>query len=114
MPTYEYRCDECGHAFEAFQRISDQPVRVCPECGKRKVRRLISSGGGIVFKGSGFYATDYRKTPRPSEDSGKSSSSTSDSTSGSDSTSDKSSASGSSSSGSSASDAKPEKSGSDD
>lgn len=58
MPTYEYVCSNCGHAFEQFQRISDAPLEVCPECGGR-VRRLISRGGGLVFKGPGFYATDY-------------------------------------------------------
>ena len=87
MPTYEYECDQCGHAFEEFQRISAKPVRVCPKCGKRKVRRLISSGGGIVFKGSGFYATDYPKTPPPSKGSGKDSSGQGDSSSKSDSSS---------------------------
>jgi len=61
MPTYEYKCGACGHAFERFQKISDSPVRTCPECGKRKVERLISVGGGLVFKGPGFYATDYPK-----------------------------------------------------
>lgn len=61
MPTYEYKCNACDHVFERFQKISDRPVRTCPECGKRRVRRLISSGGGLVFKGPGFYATDYRK-----------------------------------------------------
>lgn len=67
MPTYEYECPACGHHFERFQRINDPPVRTCPTCGKRKVRRLISGGGGIVFKGPGFYATDYRKSPKASE-----------------------------------------------
>jgi putative FmdB family regulatory protein len=61
MPTYEYECTHCGHAFEAFQKITDKPLNTCPKC-KQKVRRLISSGGvGIIFKGPGFYATDYRK-----------------------------------------------------
>jgi len=61
MPTYEYVCRACGHEFEEFQNMSAEPTTTCPECGKEQVQRLISSGGGIVFKGSGFYATDYRK-----------------------------------------------------
>jgi putative FmdB family regulatory protein len=60
MPTYEYQCDACQHKFELFQSIKADPVRKCPECGKVKVRRLVSGGGGIIFKGSGFYCTDYR------------------------------------------------------
>ena len=60
MPTYEYLCNNCGHAFEKFQSITAAPVRKCPECGKMKVRRLIGCGAGIIFKGSGFYETDYR------------------------------------------------------
>jgi putative FmdB family regulatory protein len=64
MPTYEYECERCGHRFERFQRISDDPVRICPECGGT-VRRVISTGGGIVFKGPGFYATDYARRPKP-------------------------------------------------
>jgi putative FmdB family regulatory protein len=61
MPTYEYECLKCGHNFEAFQKITDEPLNKCPKCGN-KVKRLISSGAGIIFiKGSGFYATDYRK-----------------------------------------------------
>ena len=60
MPTYEYKCDACGHAFERFQPITSQPIRKCPECGKAKVRRLIGTGAGMIFKGSGFYITDYR------------------------------------------------------
>ncbi len=59
MPTYEYECRECNHAFERFQGINEGPIAECPECAG-KVRRLISSGGGLVFKGPGFYATDYR------------------------------------------------------
>ncbi len=65
MPTYEYHCQACGHEFDRFQKMSDKPVRTCPECGKRSVVRRISSGGGVVFKGPGFYATDYRKGPAP-------------------------------------------------
>jgi len=72
MPTYEYRCEGCGHDFERFQKMSDDPVSVCPKCGESKVVRRISSGGGFVFKGPGFYATDYRKSPPPSEKSGSS------------------------------------------
>jgi len=60
MPTYEYKCDACEHTFETFQSITEEPVRICPICGKKKVRRLISAGGGLLFKGSGFYITDYR------------------------------------------------------
>jgi putative FmdB family regulatory protein len=60
MPTYEYKCDACGHQFERFQSITAAPVKRCPECGKSKVRRLISTGAGLIFKGSGFYITDYR------------------------------------------------------
>jgi putative FmdB family regulatory protein len=61
MPTYEYECTRCGYQFEAFQKISDPAIEKCPECGK-KVRRLISSGLGIIFKGSGFYSTDNKKS----------------------------------------------------
>lgn len=62
MPTYEYECDACGHAFEKFQSIKARPVRKCPSCGKLKVRRLLGTGAGILFKGSGFYQTDYRSS----------------------------------------------------
>ena len=60
MPTYEYRCDACGHTFEQFQSITADSIRKCPVCGKNKVKRLISTGAGLIFKGSGFYITDYR------------------------------------------------------
>jgi len=60
MPTYDYECTACGHRFEKFQSITAPAIRKCPRCGKRKVRRLIGAGGGIIFKGSGFYQTDYR------------------------------------------------------
>ena len=59
MPTYDYQCEKCGHQFEVFQRMSDRPKRTCPEC-KGRVRRLIGTGAGLLFKGSGFYITDYR------------------------------------------------------
>jgi putative FmdB family regulatory protein len=60
MPTYEYICDACEVEFEKFQSITAEPIKVCPECGKKKVRRKISTGAGILFKGGGFYETDYR------------------------------------------------------
>ncbi|MGI9454739.1 MAG: FmdB family zinc ribbon protein, partial [Pirellulales bacterium] len=60
MPTYDYVCDACGHEFELFQSMTDSVKRTCPKCKKRKLRRLIGTGGAIMFKGSGFYQTDYR------------------------------------------------------
>ena len=60
MPTYEYECGGCGRRFELFQRITEKPKRKCPACGALKARRLIGAGAGIIFKGSGFYCTDYR------------------------------------------------------
>lgn len=60
MPTYEYRCEACEHEFEQFQSITASPLRKCPECGRLKLRRLIGTGAGVIFKGSGFYETDYR------------------------------------------------------
>jgi len=60
MPTYDYVCDACEHAFEEFQSIKARPLKKCPACGKQKLRRLIGTGAGIIFKGSGFYETDYR------------------------------------------------------
>ena len=60
MPTYEYRCKTCEHEWEEFQSIKAKPSRKCPGCGKLKAERIISAGGGILFKGSGFYETDYR------------------------------------------------------
>jgi putative FmdB family regulatory protein len=68
MPTYEYECKSCGHTFEAFQSMRDEPLKACPECGK-DVRRLIFGGTGVIFKGSGFYVTDKSK---PSAGTGKS------------------------------------------
>lgn len=60
MPTYDYECDACGHEFELFQSISEPVKRKCPECKKPKLRRLFGTGAAVVFKGSGFYETDYR------------------------------------------------------
>jgi len=60
MPTYDYQCDACGHRFEQFQSIIANPLRRCPHCGKLKLKRLLSTGVGVIFKGSGFYETDYR------------------------------------------------------
>lgn len=59
MPTYEYRCHDCGRDFDLFQRMSDKPGATCPDCGAR-AERLISGGAGLLFKGEGFYITDYR------------------------------------------------------
>ena len=60
MPTYDYRCEACKHEFEKFQSMKDSPIKKCPKCGKAKAKRVIGSGAGILFKGSGFYQTDYR------------------------------------------------------
>ena len=60
MPTYDYVCRSCDHSWEVFQSIKAKPKRKCPECGKLKAKRLIGPGAGIIFKGSGFYQTDYR------------------------------------------------------
>ncbi|MFH0733250.1 MAG: FmdB family zinc ribbon protein [bacterium] len=60
MPTYDYKCNECGFSFEFFQKMSDKSLTECPKC-KGKVKRLIGAGAGIIFKGSGFYETDYKK-----------------------------------------------------
>jgi putative FmdB family regulatory protein len=85
MPTYEYQCDACEHNFDEFQSITDKPLKKCPKCGKRKLRRIFGAGAAILFKGSGFYQTDYRsesyksaakaeqESPKPSAD-GKASS----------------------------------------
>jgi len=65
MPTYEYECKTCGHKFEAFQKMSDKPLKKCEKC-KGPVTRLIGKGAGIIFKGSGFYETDYKNKGRGS------------------------------------------------
>jgi len=72
MPTYQYQCEACHHTFEVFQSFMDKKLRKCPQCGKFKLHRLIGTGGGIIFKGSGFYETDYkRKSPSTKECSAK-------------------------------------------
>jgi len=60
MPTYDYECDACHCTFEEFQSMSDEPLKKCPKCGKNKLRRLFGAGAAVIFKGSGFYQTDYR------------------------------------------------------
>lgn len=60
MPTYDYECQKCRHGFELFQKMSDKPGGVCPKCGSKRVKRLLGTGAGMIFKGSGFYITDYR------------------------------------------------------
>lgn len=60
MPTYEYQCSHCGQTTEIFQSITEPPRRKCPHCGKMKLKRLLGTGAGVIFKGSGFYQTDYR------------------------------------------------------
>ncbi|MBP7936825.1 MAG: zinc ribbon domain-containing protein [Phycisphaerae bacterium] len=60
MPTYDYTCSSCEHAWELFQSITAKPIRKCPQCGRQTARRMIGTGAGILFKGSGFYCTDYR------------------------------------------------------
>ncbi len=60
MPTYEYECDACNHTFDEFQSFSEKPLEKCPQCGELKLRRLFGTGAAVIFKGSGFYETDYR------------------------------------------------------
>ena len=67
MPTYEYECEKCKEHFDLFQKMTDEPLKKCPKC-KGKVNRLIGSGGGIIFRGSGFYANDYKKRERVNEE----------------------------------------------
>jgi len=70
MPTYEYTCAACGHDFERFESITARPNKLCPKCNKKKAERRISAGGGFLFKGSGFYITDYKKSASaPAKDS---------------------------------------------
>lgn len=62
MPTYDYVCGQCDHSWELFQSITAKPITKCPACGKRKAKRMIGTGAGIIFRGSGFYQTDYRSS----------------------------------------------------
>lgn len=75
MPTYEYACPKCGHQFEQFQSMRDEPLKKCPQCKKTGLKRLVGGGAGLIFKGSGFYITDYKKSGAKSESGGKSESS---------------------------------------
>lgn len=68
MPTYKYECQSCGHDFEKFQSITADSIKICPECGK-EVRKIITAGGGVIFKGTGFYQTDYKACPAKSDSS---------------------------------------------
>ena len=84
MPTYEYQCDACEHNFDEFQSIKDKPLKKCPQCGKNKLRRVFGAGAAVLFKGSGFYETDYRsesykKSAKADQEAAKSSSSSSSS-----------------------------------
>ena len=80
MPTYDYECSGCGETAEVFQSIAEKPLRKCPACGRKTFRRLIGTGGGIIFKGSGFYATDYRSDSYKSKAKQESGSSDSENT----------------------------------
>ena len=69
MPTYQYKCVHCGHDFEIVQSMSENRLKKCPQCRQSKLQRLIGSGSGIIFKGTGFYETDYKRKSPPSKDS---------------------------------------------
>ena len=71
MPFYEYQCSNCGHTLEELQKMSDPPLKKCPECGKNTLKKLIGTGAGLIFKGSGFYLTDYKNKPQSGSRSGK-------------------------------------------
>ena len=79
MPTYDYVCEACGHQEEIFQSMSEKPKRTCTQCKARKFKRLIGTGAGVIFKGSGFYETDYKKKSKPSAKKDSSSESKSES-----------------------------------
>lgn len=67
MPTYDYKCDNCGHIFEHFQSMSDDALSTCPDCGQESLKRLIGGGMGVIFKGSGFYVNDAKKSSSTSK-----------------------------------------------
>lgn len=69
MPLYEYQCSNCGNMLEELQKMSDEPLKKCPECGKNTLKRLIGTGAGLIFKGSGFYLTDYKNAKSSSPES---------------------------------------------
>ena len=73
MPTYQYECSGCGHTFEVLQSMTDKKLKKCPECSKNKLIRLIGSGTGVIFKGKGFYETDYKKKEPSGEPTAKTS-----------------------------------------
>jgi putative FmdB family regulatory protein len=80
MPTYEYACQKCGHEFEHFQSMSDPLLKKCPKCGKPSLKRLVGAGAGLIFKGSGFYITDYKtKSGKPDDSKAPSATVTTDS-----------------------------------
>ena len=71
MPTYQYECDACHHSFETLQSMMEKKLQKCPQCGKLKLQRLIGTGSGIIFKGSGFYETDYKRKGEAKDSSAK-------------------------------------------
>ncbi len=81
MPTYEYACPKCGHQFEQFQSMRDEPLKKCPKCKKAGVKRLLGTGAGLIFKGSGFYITDYKNKSGGKKEGGEAKSSESKSSS---------------------------------
>lgn len=66
MPIYEYQCQNCGHLFEELQSMNEEHLTLCPSCGKNELKRLLGAGSGVIFKGSGFYLTDYKKADKKS------------------------------------------------
>lgn len=63
MPTYDYTCTKCGHEWEEFQSMKDEPLKSCPDCKKKSAKRMVGAGSGLIFKGTGFYITDYKNKP---------------------------------------------------